>query len=98
MEEVEAKAHLIVVAEKEAFKVRAMAMAAEEEEEESPPPPAPAPAPAPAPLGDDPLTASAPLAIARFFFLPPRCAPLCPFCLVHTPCFMQRLPLPSPAV
>ena len=30
MEEVEAKAHLIVVAEKEAFKVRAMAMAAEE--------------------------------------------------------------------
>ena len=49
LEEVEAKAHLIVVAEKEAFKVRAMAMAAEEEEEEAPPPPAPAPAPAPPP-------------------------------------------------
>ena len=64
MEEVEAKAHLIVVAEKEAFKVRAMAMAAEEEEEEAPPPPAPAPAPAAAP---PPAPAPAPRAVT-----PPR--------------------------
>ena len=64
LEEVEAKAHLIVVAEKEAFKVRAMAMAAEEEEEEAPPPPAPAPAPAPAP---PPAPAPAPRAVT-----PPR--------------------------
>ena len=59
LEGVEPKSHLIVVAEKEAFKVRAMAMP---EEEEAPavapparaapapaPPPARAPAPAPAP-------------------------------------------------
>ena len=38
----EAKSHLIVVAEKEAFKVRAMAMPDDEDE-----PPSPTPAPAP---------------------------------------------------